>query len=77
MFAVLMLLSTSVYHDTIFWALKPREPCLEKRFLDELTHIRMASFYGIGKQNSPRWDAAKRGVPSGAILFAYKKFIEK
>ena len=30
-----------------------------------------------GKQNSPRCDAAKRGVPSGAILFAYMLFIEK
>ena len=25
----------------------------------------------ISKQNSPRWDAAFCGVPSGAILFAY------
>ena len=25
----------------------------------------------ISKQNSPRWDAAKRGVISGAIMFAY------
>ena len=25
----------------------------------------------ISKQNSPRWDAAKRGVTSGAIMFAY------
>ena len=26
--------------------------------------------WDIGKQNSPRCDAAERGVPSGAILFA-------
>ena len=25
----------------------------------------------ISKQNSPRWDAAKRSVTSGAIMFAY------
>ena len=37
-----------------------------------LTHISLASFlWDIGKQNCPRWDAAKCGVPSGAILFAY------
>ena len=43
-----------------------------------LTHISLASFlWDIGKENSPRWDAAKRGVPSGAILFAEKIFIEK
>ena len=29
----------------------------------------LASFlWDIGKQNSPRWDAAKRGVPSGANM---------
>ena len=38
-----------------------------------LTHISLASFlWDIGKQNSPRCDAAERGVPSGAVLFAYK-----
>ena len=26
--------------------------------------------WDIGKQNSPTWDAAERGVPSGSILFA-------
>ena len=37
----------------------------------DLTHISSASFlWDIGKHNSPRCDAAKRGVPSGAILFA-------
>ena len=36
-----------------------------------LTHLSLASLsWGIGKQNSPRCDAAERGVPSGAILFA-------
>ena len=36
-----------------------------------LTYISMASFLrAIGKQYSPRWDAAECGVPSGAILFA-------
>ena len=43
-----------------------------------LTHLSLASLlWDIGKQNSPRWDAAERGVPSGAILFAYRNFIEK
>ena len=34
-------------------------------------HVSQASLlWDIGKQNSPRCDAAERGVPSGAILFA-------
>ena len=38
---------------------------------DSLTHISLASLlWDIGKQNSPRCDAAERGVPSVAILFA-------
>ena len=32
--------------------------------------------WDIGKQNSPRCDAAKRGVASGAILFVHMIFIE-
>ena len=40
-----------------------------------LTRISLTSFLlEIGKQHSPRCDAAKRGVPSGAILFAYRGF---
>ena len=43
-----------------------------------LTHLSLASLlWDIGKQNSPRCDAAERGVPSGAILFAWRKFIKK
>ena len=43
-----------------------------------LTHLSLASLlWDIGKQNSPRCDAAERGVPSGAILFAWRSFIEK
>ena len=43
-----------------------------------LTQISLASFLlDIGKQNSPRCDAAKHDVPSGAILFAHIIFIEK
>ena len=43
-----------------------------------LTHLSRASFlWDIGKQHSPRCDAAERGVPSGAILFAWRNFIEK
>ena len=37
----------------------------------DLTHISLASFlWDIGKEYSPKWDAAERGVPSVAILFA-------
>ena len=43
-----------------------------------LTQLSLASLLlDIGKQNSPRCDAAERSVPSGAILFAKKIFIEK
>ena len=44
-----------------------------------LTHLSLTSLLcrDIGKQNSPRCDAAERGVPSGAILFAERIFIEK
>ena len=44
----------------------------------QLTHISLVSFlWDIGKQSSPKCDAAKRGIPSGAILFACINFIEK
>ena len=40
-----------------------------------LTHLSLASLlWDIGKQNSPRCDATKRGVPSAAILFCLEKF---
>ena len=43
-----------------------------------LTDISLASFFwGKGKQNSPKYDNVKHSLPSGAILFAYKIFIEK
>ena len=43
-----------------------------------LTHISLSSFlWDIGKQNSPRLEAAFCGVPSGAIQFADMIFIEK
>ena len=43
-----------------------------------LTHISLVSFlWDIGKQKSPRCDAAKRSVPSGTIPFADINFIEK
>ena len=46
--------------------------------LFDLTHLSLASLlWDIAKQNSPRWDAAERGVPSGAILFVARNFIEK
>ena len=43
-----------------------------------LIHISLVSFlWDIGNQNSPRCDAAKRGVPSGAILFAGMNLFKK
>ena len=33
--------------------------------------------WDISKQNSAIWDAAKRRIPSGAILFTFMNFIEK
>ena len=40
-------------------------------FKPHLTHLSLASLlWDIGKQYSPRCDAAERSVPSGAILFA-------
>ena len=49
------------------------------QFIDVLlTHLSLASLlWDIGKQHSPRCDAAERGVPSRAILFAWRNFIEK
>ena len=40
-------------------------------------HINSYKPGDIGKQNSLRCDAAECGVPSGAILFAQRNFIEK
>ena len=43
-----------------------------------LTYLTLASIlWDIGKQYIPRCDAAECGVPSGAILFAYRNLIEK
>ena len=48
----------------------------KSRFL--ITHISLESFlWEKGKPNSPRSDAAKRGVPSRAILFVIFIFIAK
>ena len=47
----------------------------EKLLNGALTHLSLASLlWDIGKQNSPRSDAAERGVPSGAVLFAKRIF---
>ena len=41
---------------------------LYARFEIHLSSLSLVSFlWDIGKQHSPRWDAAERGVPSGAI----------
>ena len=41
---------------------------------DPVIHISLANFlWDIDKQNSPRCDAAERGVASEAILFASKR----
>ena len=46
--------------------------------LISLTHLSLTSLlWDIDKQNSPRCDAAERGVPSGAILFAKRIFVQK
>ena len=51
---------------------------MKEKFVSSLTHLTLASLlWDIGKQNSPRCDAAERDGPSGAILFAWKIFIEK
>ena len=52
--------------------LKPvlQVPNLTLRFYRYLTLSLVSLLWDIGKQNSPRCDAAERGVPSGAILFA-------
>ena len=48
------------------------------RIVKLLTNLSLASFlWDIGKQNSPKCDTAKCGVPSGAILFEYMNVIEK
>ena len=49
------------------------------KFSPSMFHeLSMVSYFeDIGKQNSPRWDVTQRGVPAGAIPFAYKYFIEK
>ena len=42
-----------------------------------LSHLRLASLLcDKGKQHSPRCEAAERGVPSGAILFALRILME-
>ena len=44
---------------------------LPSLFVGPLTHISVVSLlWDIGKQHSPRCDAAERGVPSEDILFA-------
>ena len=51
-------------------------PC--HRLANNIPDISLTSFlWDIGKQNSPRCDAVKCGVPSGAILFACVIFLEK
>ena len=42
--------------------------------MPNLTCIRVSFLWDIGKQNILRFYAAKRGVPSGAILFADRNF---
>ena len=44
----------------------------EDRFSHKEAHISLPSFlWDMGKQNSPRCDAVKPGVLSGAVLFAH------
>ena len=69
------------FHEFVIFStsvvLKPFCLCANK-ILSRLTHLSLTSLlWDIGKQHSPRCDAAERGVPSGAILFAKKNFIKK
>ena len=58
-------------YTAIFNAVKMEN--FQLKIVDILTHFSLASLlWVIGKQNSLR-----RGVPSGAILFAWWNFIEK
>ena len=51
---------------------------IESHIFRSLTHFSLASLlWDMGKQHSPRCYAAERGVPSGAILFAWRNFIEQ
>ena len=44
---------------------------LARKKEEALTHFSLVSYlWDIGKQYSPKFDTAERGVPSGAILFA-------
>ena len=62
----------------IFQMLRYRHTKRDTFFRTILTHLSLASLlWDMGKPHSPRCDAAERGVPSGAILFAQKSFIEK
>ena len=42
-----------------------KKVCIVNTWLSQMSFL-----WNIGKQYSPRCDAAERGVPSGAILFA-------
>ena len=65
--------STAMKSD---WSILKNAKLISNEIL--LTHLSLTSLlWDIGKQNSPRCEAAERGVPSGAILFAERIFIEK
>ena len=70
-------MSSHVLRDTMDF---PIQFAVELSFYyqsSQLTHLSLASLlWDLGKQNSPRCDAAERGVPSGAILFARRIFIK-
>ena len=75
--------TVSVQYDQIFVgnsivSLIERYKSLSICFHLVLTHLSPACLlWDIGKQHSPRCDATERGVPSGAILYAWRNFIEK
>ena len=59
-------------------SIKQNVPKAERATYSLINHISLVFFlWDIGKQNNPRCDAAKRGVPSGAILFAGMIFSKK
>ena len=49
----------------------------EKHLCSHCINSLASLLWNIGKQYSPRCDAAERGIPSGAIPFAQRIFIEK
>ena len=62
--------SNGAFYDVVGKRLNGCFFCLKIEFFNP--YISLASFlWDIGKHISPRCNAAKRGIPSWAVLFAY------